>query len=296
MNLTAFLYLAVYLAVFFGGFVLVIKIRKRFKKRRPPLEFEYIRSPGDSLEERIGQKNEKLPNLLILGLLVPFTAFLIAFATIYILYPTATGIFWIPVCSLAALAGFGLSFRVLINAFQELANLELGLEGERIVANSLKPIEREGWWVFHDVPASNNGEKFNLDHVAIGPSGIALIETKTRSKRKAIGNRKDHVVTFDGRKLTWPWGVSTSELEQLKRQRKWLENWIQDRTGKSITILPILTIPGWWIESSNPKARTRVVNHKTLCSAVRGNNKRTLDDETIDLFSRQLESLCLLKK
>ncbi len=49
-----------------------------------------------------------------------------------------------------------------------------GAEGERKAEKALKPLERSGWRVVHDI---QNG-RGNYDHVAIGPSGVYLLESK----------------------------------------------------------------------------------------------------------------------
>lgn len=295
MTTKASILIVSYLVLFFVSLVAIAYLRTRFRKRRPPLEFEYSRGPGESLRKQIEKENEKLESCIVLALLTPIGSSLIAIAAFYIFYPTAPNTIWIPVCLLAGVGGMAFACWALVQQLQAISNKELGLKGERIVAHFLSPLERSGFRVFHDIPASRNGKSFNLDHVVLGPSGIALVETKTRSKGKAKRGRKDHVVTFDGRKLDWPWGSSTSELIQLKLQREWLESWIEERTGKTISATPILAIPGWWVDCSNPKARTRVVNHKNLPTTIKSIQTQALDEETIDLFTRQLESICRIK-
>lgn len=49
-----------------------------------------------------------------------------------------------------------------------------GAEGERKAEKALRPLERGGWHVVHDV--QNGGG--NYDHVAVGPSGVYLLESK----------------------------------------------------------------------------------------------------------------------
>ena len=123
-----------------------------------------------------------------------------------------------------------------------------------------------------------------------------MIETKARSKGKAHKGRQGCVVSIDGKTLEWPWGTETKELKQLKRQREWLEGWIKQRTGLTVPVNPILAILGWWTESKNPRARTRIANHKTVCSAVKGRGEVSLDPKTIDLLARQLESICRIRE
>lgn len=70
----------------------------------------------------------------------------------------------------------------------------LGAIGERSVAEVLDGLRCGGYEVFHDLV--DNG--FNIDHVMVGPTGVYVIETKTRSKH--VGRRNVHV-TYDGRRI-----------------------------------------------------------------------------------------------
>ena len=58
---------------------------------------------------------------------------------------------------------------------QHVANWGRGADGERKTERALRPLERKGWTVEHDV--QHNG-KANLDHIVRGPCGIFLLETK----------------------------------------------------------------------------------------------------------------------
>src|SRR5207248_10817074 len=77
----------------------------------------------------------------------------------------------------------------------------LGFHGERYVAEELNQLMSDGFRVFHDVPFGN----YNIDHVLIGPTGVFVVETKTRRKRTAHGAGK-HKVQFDGTQLNFPGG------------------------------------------------------------------------------------------
>ena len=54
----------------------------------------------------------------------------------------------------------------------------LGYEGELAVGQELNQLLREGYEVYHDFPA----DKFNIDHIIIGPAGVYAVETKARQK------------------------------------------------------------------------------------------------------------------
>ena len=49
-----------------------------------------------------------------------------------------------------------------------------GAQGEQQTARALRPLARDGWIVLNDLPRQYG----NIDHVAIGPPGVFLVETK----------------------------------------------------------------------------------------------------------------------
>jgi hypothetical protein len=74
---------------------------------------------------------------------------------------------------LAAMAvGWGLRFRPSLDAVA----WRRGSAGERRTAQLLEPLERHGWAVLHDLAIP--GSRANLDHLAIGPGGVFVIDSK----------------------------------------------------------------------------------------------------------------------
>ncbi len=51
---------------------------------------------------------------------------------------------------------------------------QTGAEGERKTEKALAPLKRHGWHIVHDVPTRSG----NYDHIAVGPAGVFLLETK----------------------------------------------------------------------------------------------------------------------
>ena len=76
----------------------------------------------------------------------------------------------------------------------------VGAEGERRTAAYLEPLRDEGFVVLHDRKVAGWGG--NLDHVAIGPTGIWAIETKNLAGKVVIrgnvlrigGHRRDKII------------------------------------------------------------------------------------------------------
>ncbi|WP_432492780.1 nuclease-related domain-containing protein [Kineococcus auxinigenes] len=67
--------------------------------------------------------------------------------------------------------------RELTRVEREQRNWEAGAEGERLVAEALAVLEADGWTVLHDVRWPGR-QRANVDHVAIGPGGVVVVDSK----------------------------------------------------------------------------------------------------------------------
>jgi hypothetical protein len=72
----------------------------------------------------------------------------------------------------AIVAGWALRFRPSPDALA----WRRGAVGERRTARLLDPLERHGWAILHDLAVP--GSRANLDHLAIGPGGVFVIDSK----------------------------------------------------------------------------------------------------------------------
>ena len=87
---------------------------------------------------------------------------------------THTGLLDPWLAGLAAAAGttWGLRFR----ASQPTRAWRDGARGERATARRLRRLERHGYMVLHDLQVP--GSQTNLDHLAVGPAGVFVIDSK----------------------------------------------------------------------------------------------------------------------
>lgn len=53
-------------------------------------------------------------------------------------------------------------------------NWQSGAWGEQATAKVLRELEQDGWVVLHDLPAGRG----NVDHIAVGPGGVYLLDSK----------------------------------------------------------------------------------------------------------------------
>ena len=72
----------------------------------------------------------------------------------------------------AAATGWRLRFRPSPNADA----WRRGATGERRTARLLGPLERQGWAILHDLAVP--GSRANIDHLAIGPGGVFVIDSR----------------------------------------------------------------------------------------------------------------------
>ena len=147
----------------------------------------------------------------------------------------------------------------------------------------------DGCHVFHDFPAD---PKWNIDHIIVGPSGVYVVETKTRRKRKAQKGKPDHIITFDGDTLIFPHAEqSRYGLDQARDNAKWLSGYLSSATGEKVWVEPILTFPGWMINRRTNNASVQVLNPKEIAGVVLSRPAR-LTAQSIKQIVHQLDQKC----
>lgn len=292
LNLPIWVFYAV--GAYFVSFMLIVgslflwRIWRR--KERPPEKFKLLRGPGETLRRRVQKADDDLGLYVWIGafapLLLGWGVLLLAaqLPRVFVLY--GAGVALAVFAGTLLLAGF-LLFRFL----HRRRNDFLGYLGERLVAEYLDPLVSQGYRVFHDVPAEGRQKNFNLDHVTVGPTGIAVIETKTRRKKKGREGLAEHAVTSDGNRLIWPWGEEDLCAKQVQAEADWLREWIFKRTAIRTEIKSIVVIPGWYV-TERAIGNVRVANQKWLPSIIPQWRPQPLTPGQIDLICRQLDDRC----
>lgn len=73
-------------------------------------------------------------------------------------------------------------------------------------------------------------------------------------------------VRYDGKLLKFPEHVETKPLEQAARQARWLAEFLTGATGHPVRVVPVLALPGWYVELTAPISTSsndvRVINPK----------------------------------
>jgi len=193
-------------------------------------------------------------------------------------------LFFVAAAMVAAIAQSRL--RPLLNKFRK---YRLGFQGERYVAEELNLLMLDGYHVFHDVPF----EKFNIDHVVVGPNGVFAVETKTRRKPVSERGEKHYKVAFNAGALQFANYRDTKSLDQIGRNVQTLAKWLTLATADRTTVVGIITIPGWWV---TPYADENliVVNPGQIRTYVLGRCGNTIDAPRIQRACYQLQQKCQL--
>ena len=154
------------------------------KKDRPPEKFKLLRGPGETQRRRV-QKSRRKSVLLhfwrsICSARNRMASFVVSNTTLQ------AGSWLLGARSLLVVfvAGTVCAIIVLLRFLNRRRNDLLGYLGERAVAEHLEALTRTGYRIFHDVPCEGRKKNFNIDHVVVGPTGVAAIEVKTRRKKK----------------------------------------------------------------------------------------------------------------
>ncbi len=197
---------------------------------------------------------------------------------------------WMSIIVLLAMAAVLLAlWRYTRRAGEKLDDLVLGRSGEIAVAEQLTKLIADGYQILHDIPHDPRNENSpNIDHVAIGPGGVFVIETKTRSK----GDH--HEIVFDGHQLTIAGHeINEGAIGQTLGNARRIAEIIRNQTGRDIRLQPVLVFAGrWFIKDTRKRSQKDsiwVLNDKTLISWIK-KQQLTLTPEDVALYVGRLRA------
>jgi hypothetical protein len=224
-------------------------------RRRSPLNFKLLNLPGDGLRQRIEHHDEKMNDAALMALMAgPFL--LVAWA-LNRLSRVTNGLIWHSGDWFYVLLGVitvGWSVYRFVHHGKQRRRCRQGFDAERAVAQNLIPLMAEGCMVFHDFPAV----RFNIDHIVVAPHTVYAIETKSRRK-PSTGGKAAARVGYDGRLLRFPTHAEAKPLDQAKAQAEWLRRFLSSAVGEPVGVLPVLALPGWYVDLSREGSRADVI-------------------------------------
>jgi hypothetical protein len=226
------------------------------KTGRTPLKTPPLHNPGESLQQhRDNLLYDKLLPYWITSLcLVIWTTFeWLRHLGILPLHPAILTVF--------ALGSIVVSIWKYRQVQPQVQNCNLGLDAEKSVGQYLEQFRAKDYEVIHDVPGQNGDRKFNIDHVLVGPGGIFTIETKGRTKPEKGPCEIDydgHRVLINGQQ------PDRDPIVQAQSQAKWLIEMLQQSTGKTFPVTPLVVYPGWCIKRTVKNPTVPVLNEQVI--------------------------------
>jgi len=275
---------ALYLAGLFGFIYPLVWLQKRKQKdKRSPITGHLLRSPGTSLQRRIDDLSVDIMAYLTVFPAFPLLAYALYLPLKHAQKTTATSVLILVAAVIVVLSWVGFK---LYRLMTERNNCRLGLDAEMAVGQELNQLMSNGFRIYHDFPAEN----FNIDHVAVGPTGIYAVETKGRTKALRKKGKVDATVAYDGQALKFPSWYETEPLLQAQLQADWLGKWLTSAVGDSVYAQAVLALPGWYVVR-NVDRPIKVISGKEAYSLAKPSGIE-LNDEMIQRVAHQLEQRC----
>lgn len=266
-------------------FLFLRNLRAR-ARRRSPIGIALLRGPGHTLREQLDDAVADITSDVFPLMLMPLLLLCIFLAQGH--WRGFQGMMHLAPIGAVAGAGFvAFMVRKMLKAGGRLANLKAGFDAELVVGQELDQLTHQGAVAFHDIPA----EAFNIDHVAISRVGAFAVETKGFTKPKQGRGKADAAVVFDGEVLKFPTWATKVPLEQAERQAAWLTQWLTSATGFSVHVLPVLALPGWFVERTG-RGSVRVFSGKQLAGLLRSRGAQALSAQDVQRITHQIEQRC----
>ncbi len=268
-----------------AAFAVLLALRSTSRRgpKRSPLMRDLLRSPGYSLRGRVEDLSLALmSDVMCMALMSSFAALIFSMAD------RRGGVVWMDGAAAALLIGGLMFFAIgLKRRWKRRTHLWLALDGEMATGEELNLLMLRGCRAFHDVPA----DRFNIDHVVVGPGGVFAVETKARPKAPRGAGAQGATVTYDGHLLHFPGRQEREPLDQAKRQAEWLRRWLSSAVGEPVDVKPALALPGWFVDRKAP-GDAIVSNPKNAAFLAEPRDGKALPAQRIQRIAHHLEQRC----
>lgn len=261
---------------------------KRQKKqlRHSPLTKDLLRSPGQSLREKLLLLDFDVLSYLVMLMLAPFVIYSLHISGSYFLSEPETFARAAFSCSIL-IVGCTLVARKLWVSLEERKIAILGLEGELATGEELNQLMLDGCRVFHDIPIRWG----NIDHVVVSQSGVYSVNTKLLGKPKQGDGKAEIIVDHDQNVIRFPDRPVRIPNDKLEMEAKWLAQHLTSSVGQKVEVEPMLALPGWFIKERKGRGSVYVFNPiKPKKFFVQ--KRQVLSPEMVQQIAHQLEQLC----
>jgi hypothetical protein len=224
----------------------IYRIRLKQKSFRTPSQWNSRCDPGESQLTHIDDLDADIRICSLALIVIPTLIFAAHIAYSYLGRQLES---WdrMAISSAGALVFTGYFLWKLTALRREQSQERLAYEGKVAAGQALNQLTADGYRIFHDFPAEN----FCIDHLAIGPTGIMAVKTKTRPGVRRHGHDGGAVVKYDGRMLHFPKFSDFETIDQAKVQAEWLSQWLSTDVGEDVCARAMVAVPGWSVKRTS---------------------------------------------
>ncbi|KJZ11894.1 MULTISPECIES: nuclease-related domain-containing protein [unclassified Halomonas] len=269
----------------------VVALRSLHDARvRSPFDAHPLREPGQALRDRLDRAFATLFLNAALGPVLVLTPLVYGMGRM-LFSRHQNWIEWALYGVLCTLLAIVVSFR-LMRDYQRIRRLKLGLACELAVGQELERLirpEAHPYFVFHDVPA----DTFVIDHVAITPHAVFVIETRARTPAISPAGETEDTVVVEHERLRFPGWMERRPQRKARQATRWVASWLCRELGQPVPVKGILALPGWKIEREVPDDDLAVVSGEGLaahltdaCPGIAPMDP-TLHDRVIEALNRR---------
>ena len=240
------------------------------------------RVQGESLQEKIRDNEFKVMEQVMLPaiyVVLAVLAWLIYITSFQMNFPAA--VFMSVIAVVLIIRGY---FKVKKTRWV-LKRYRKGLEGERLVGETLNRLSNESTFVFHDIP----GNRFNVDHIIVSTRGIFVIETKHFNREICSKFFYDGLMIYrvmkDGRKFPCP-----KLLPQIDGEARFIEQEIEHRTDMKLPIIKVAILIGSYIDGTENFKDYWLLNESSFVTAF-CQQKECLDDSVVKLVATHIRTM-----
>lgn len=245
---------------------IVVALRNLHDARvHSPFDAQPLREPGQHLRNRL---DDAFAGLYLSGALGPIiTLAPLVYGMGRMLFATQPiWVEWALYGALSTLLVLTFSFR-LMRDFQRIRRLKLGLACELAVGQELERLVRpqaHPFYVFHDVPAAGN----RIDHVVVTPCGVFVVETRARPRPVTPSGERQHRLVVERSRLRFAGWSERKPLNRTRELAHWMAEWLSARTGHTVPVMGVLTLPGWQVDASQGPDDLLVVSGEHLADRL----------------------------
>ncbi|GHB06319.1 nuclease-related domain-containing protein [Modicisalibacter luteus] len=277
----------IFLAPLGAATVVVLALRNLHDARvRSPFDAHMLREPGQTLRDRLDRAFARLFLNGALGPIAVLTPMVYGMGRM-LFAPHQNWLEWMIYGLLTTLLALLFSF-LLMRDYQHIQRIKLGLACELAVGQELARLirpEAHPYFVFHDIPS----DTFTIDHVALTPYGVFVIETRARTQPLSPDGEPQRTVAIESERLRFPGWSERQPLRKTRQAVRWMRQWLAREHGLDVPVRGVLVLPGWHIDNEQSPDDLLVVSGEGLAKLLAEARLGELDDATHDRIARALE-------